>query len=177
MKKRTIYKTLFILLPFLLAFPFHFVYEYIQFPLFSIYFPVNESIFEHIKLTFTPIIITYLIFFFLSKRALDKQKLLSSLIISIIISTFFMLTLYYIFFTITKKDIMILSILSLFIAILLGQIIGMFVYNKGIKWSTETSIYALITVTVLLTIFTLSPPNLPFFFDKVKNAYGIILDK
>lgn len=175
MKKRTIYKILFILLPFLLAFPFHFLYEYIQFPLFSIYFPVNESVFEHVKLTFTPIIITYLIFFFLSKRKLDKQKLLSSLIISIVISTVSMLMLYYIFFEITKKDIMFLSILSLFISIILGQIIGMLTYNKGIKWSIEISIYTLITLTVLLTIFTVSPPNLPFFFDKVKNSYGILV--
>ena len=61
MSKKNIYKITFILAPFILAFAFHFLYEYISFPLFAIYSPVNESVFEHIKLTFTPFILNFLI--------------------------------------------------------------------------------------------------------------------
>lgn len=173
MKKNKIYKITFILLPFLLAFPLHFIFEYIKFPPLTIYAPTNESVFEHTKLTFTPVIITYLIFFFVWRKSINKQKYLSSLIISISISTITMLTLYYSYYAIARTDITFLSILSLLVASVLGQIISILSYKKDIKWSIEISIYSLITMTVIFLILTINPPYLPFFFDKIKNGYGI----
>ena len=118
MQKNKLQTILFIITPFLIAFPAHFLYQYINFPLFAIYFPINESIFEHTKLTFTPIIITYLIFFFLNKKTINKEKYLSSLIISITTSITSMLSIYYISFSIFQKEIVIVSILCLFIALI-----------------------------------------------------------
>ena len=74
--KYKLLNTLFFFLPFLLAFPFHFGYEYLKFPPLAIYLPVNESVFEHTKLTFTPFIISYLLFYFYKKKKLKTLMML-----------------------------------------------------------------------------------------------------
>lgn len=84
-----------------------------------------------------------------------------------------MLSMYYLYKLIFVQEIMILSILSLFIGLLLGQLISIYTYKKGISFSKEISIYSLITITVIFLIFTLNPPRLNFFLDKEKQKYGI----
>ena len=103
-------------MPFILAFALHFLYEYVPFPLFAIYAPVNESVFEHTKLTFTPIIITFLVFYILKRKDINKEKALSSLIISIGVSLVTMLTIYYTYHIFTTKDLTLINILSLLIS-------------------------------------------------------------
>ena len=46
-------KILGLFLIFLLCFPLHFIYDFLPNTLFSIFTPVNESIWEHMKLIFT----------------------------------------------------------------------------------------------------------------------------
>ena len=46
---------------FLLSFASHFIYKWIPNALFSIIFPINESIWEHMKLLVTPVLIFSLI--------------------------------------------------------------------------------------------------------------------
>ena len=161
-------------MPFILAFALHFLYEYVSFPLFAIYAPVNESIFEHTKLTFTPIIITFLVFYILKRKDVNKEKALASLIISISISLVTMLTIYYTYHIFTEKDLTLINILALLIATSLSQFIALYTYKKGIKWSKEISIYSLLTMTAIFLIFTVNPPLLSFFYDKMNGVYGII---
>ena len=168
MNKNKIYKSLFIVLPFILAIPAHFLYNFISFPLLAIYFPINESIFEHTKLTFTPIIITYLIFYMFFKKRINKTTFLSSLIIAITSSTTIMLILYYSFDFFLNKDITILNILSLLISTIASQLLSIHAYKKDIKWSKEISIYILLTITMISINFTVAPPYLDFFKDLSK---------
>ena len=163
MLKNKLQFILFLSMPFLIAIPAHFLYELLPFPLFAIYFPINESIFEHIKLIFTPIIITYLIFYLFKKKNIDLDKYLSSLIISIFSSLVIMLLTYYLSYSILKKDIVIISILCLFISIISSQYLSLYTYQKNIKWSKEISIYVILTFTFTLLILTVNPPSTPFF--------------
>lgn len=162
-KKNLIHKILFYILPFLLGIGLHFLYETIPFPPFGIYAPIDESVFQHTKLTFTPLVITYLFFYLKFKNNINKDKFLSSIIISIVSSTLIMLALYYIFFSFTQKENLFLNILSLFIGIIVAQYISIYSYNKNITWSQEISIYSLITLTLLFTIFSAYPPQSEFF--------------
>ena len=52
MKIKTL-KIIMTFVTFLLAFPFHFVYNKLPNFIFSIFFPVNESTWEHLKMIFT----------------------------------------------------------------------------------------------------------------------------
>ena len=168
MLKNKLQTILFIITPFIIAFPAHFLYSITPFPLFGIYFPIKESVFEHTKLIFTPYIITYLIFYLKNRKNINVEKYLSTLIISITSSLVTMLSAYYIFFFIFKKDIIFISILCLFIAIVSSGLLSMYTYKKNIKWSKEISIYVLITMTLTLLLLTINPPNINFFIDKSK---------
>lgn len=173
MKKKKIYKIIFIILPFILSCLFHFIYDLVPFPLFAIYFPVNESIFEHTKLTFTPLIITYLIFYFILKNKLDLKRYYSSLIISISISLVSMLALFYSYKIFTGEDIALLNILALLMGLVIGQLVSIYTYNKKIYWSIDISIFCLLTMTTIFLILTINPPLLEFFCDKTTNSYGL----
>ena len=53
---------------FALCFVFHFVYDALPSPITAIFFPVNESIWEHIKMLFSAIIFNGLIDYFVMKK-------------------------------------------------------------------------------------------------------------
>ena len=64
-------KILGIFLVFLLCFPLHFIYDWWPNSLFSIFAPVNESIWEHMKLIFT----SYVFYGIFDYLLLKKNKL------------------------------------------------------------------------------------------------------
>ena len=72
-KKMTLknYKMVGAILIFLLCFPFHSLYDWLPNSLFSLFFPVNESIWEHMKLLFTPFVV-YTIIEYLFLRKYEK---------------------------------------------------------------------------------------------------------
>ena len=72
---------------FLLAFPFHFFYDKFSNFIFSIFFPVNESIWEHMKLLFTSIIFSGVIeYIIIKKKDVKVNNYLLSLFIPAILS-------------------------------------------------------------------------------------------
>ena len=165
-KKST--KLLFLFLPFALSFIVNYLYQLIPFPLFAIYSPISESIFEHIKLIFTPLILTYLIFYFMYRRNINIRTYLSSLIISIGIGIVSMLGIYY-FFTLFFNEVpALINILLLLVSLAISQYIASYTYKKDISWSIDISVFSLITMTVLLIILTINPPYLEFFIDNSK---------
>ena len=163
----------FILLPILFAFITHSLYEILPFPLLVIYFPINESIFEHLKLTFTPLIFTYLIYYLFFRISIDKARFLTSLNLSIITSSITMLILYYIYKQITKEDLIYINITITIICIIIGQFIGLFSYKFNYSWKEEISIMVLLLITTIYLFLTLNPPHLKFFLDETKNSYGL----
>jgi len=72
---------------FLLCFLAHFMYDWFPNPIFSIIFPVNESIWEHMKMLYTVILIYGIIENFIMKKFdIDNHnQLLTTFIKSIII--------------------------------------------------------------------------------------------
>ena len=81
-----------------LSFLSHFMYEWCNNFLFSIFFPVNESIWEHKKLLITPVLIYALIEYFIYKNKSIKFNNFSlSYSISIIIGIILYLIIYLLF--------------------------------------------------------------------------------
>ena len=53
---------------FLLCFPLHFLYDWLPNSLFSIFLPVNESIWEHMKMIYTSFVLYGIIDYFWLKK-------------------------------------------------------------------------------------------------------------
>ena len=172
----TLKKTKFIstFLIFGLCFLFHFLYNWFPNSLFAIFFPVNESIWEHMKLLFSGIclygIIDYII--------LIKNKIkFNNFFLSLFVSSFTSIPIYLILFlpiyTIIGENLFV-SITLMFIDILISQIISYFILRKkSYKTLNYISLLLIIISYIIFGYLTYNPPHNYLFKDQEKGVYGI----
>jgi len=159
---------------FLLCFPFHFMYDWFPNTLFSIFFPVNESIFEHMKMLFSASILYGIIdYFLLNLFHQKKANFLVCLFFSSTISIPIFLIIYLPFYYWIGED-MVLNISILFLSIIISQLISCFILNcKDFKNLNIVSIVGIILVYIVFGLLTYYPPINDLFLDPVHDKYGI----
>lgn len=161
------------------GFLLHFAYETLDNNfLVGLITPVNESVFEHLKLAVFPIISWWIVIYLLKKEkySLDKNKWFWSSFISLITSVITILTIYYSSKYIIGKDLAVVNIVSLYIAILLALIIGYYVYKHFSSPSFLISVTAISILIISIFYLTFYPPKIPLFKDNQTNTYGIFLE-
>ena len=171
MKKIKIFITIIICL---LSIPVHFVYDIYPNFITSIFFPVNESIFEHMKIIITSISIASIIEYIIYKHSTIKYNnfLLSIPLISII-GIIFYLSIYSIINIFINHN-LIISITLLFITFIICEIISYYILNyKKIPNSKIIGIILLIICYLIFTYLTYYPPKNNLFKDIQTNSYGI----
>lgn len=136
--------------------------------------PVNESVWEHLKLAFFPILVWWIIK--ISQEGLNnKYKKLIALAVSSILSICTITSFFYTYTGAFGIKSLVLDIFSLFLGILIGQIIAYytFIYLDVKKSYVCISVIAIMTILILFFIFTFYPPNIPLFKDPRTGFYGI----
>lgn len=147
-------------------------FGYTIFPSFitSIFFPVNESIFEHLKMLFTAEVIFSASQIILEKE--DKNKYLRMFLRGIL-SVFILLLLYlpiYYFL----GEIMILTFLILLTTIFLTEhILSFLSFKKGHYLLNIASMIGVILIFLILGYLTYHPIKEKLFFDEQHKKYGI----
>lgn len=168
-------KKLFInsLIIFFLAALSHFAYTTIPCFFTSIFFPVNESIFEHIKILFTSEIAFTFIYYIYHK---ENNLLLRSFLRSVILTT--VLLLIYLPIHSIFGEILILTLVIMFMSIFITEIImSILPLNIKSKYLNIISLVLLLLSYTLFTYLTYNPPKTDFFYDTEHQKYGIdILD-
>ena len=162
------------ILTFVLCFLTHFVYTLLPNPVFAIFFPVNESIWEHMKMLYTTIllygIIEYLI---IKKYNLYHNNFMFSLLMKSIIS----IPIYLLMFLpiyLNFGENMIVTFIILFITILIVNYIGYKILSlHPISYQKEISIAFIIIVYILMGLLTFKAPHREIFFDSEDEKYGI----
>ncbi len=159
---------------FILCFLFHFVYELFPSSITAIFFPVNESIWEHQKLLFTSVIFYGIIdYIILTKCKIKYNNFFISLFISAITIIPIFLVLYLpCYYKIGPK--MFLNIGIMLIAIIISQIISYFILKcKNCYIGNIISIILIIVSYIVLGYLTYNPPKEELFFDTQDEKYGI----
>ena len=167
-------KTIGFFIIFLLCFPFHFLYDWLPNSLFSIFFPVNESIWEHMKLIYTSFVF-YGIFDYLllKKNRIYFNNFLIQLFLIPIIAIFIYLIIFIPIYKIIGEN-MIVSIGLLAVVILIEQILSYFILQyKEIKYQNIIGIIGIILVYTIFGYLTYKPIENYIFYDTVKDKYGI----
>lgn len=137
--------------------------------------PVNESVFEHLKLALYPIFFWWLLFYLLKhkKYSLDKSKWFFSCFNAMISSIVIIISIHYV----TKYGFgiksVIVDIISLYIAILLSQLKGYKIYNNILDKNNLLNIIYISSLIILFIYFSINPPKLPMFKDEKTKTYGI----
>ena len=163
-----------ILIIFGLSFLTHFVYKIIPIDLFAIFFPVNESIFEHMKMIYTTFLIDGIILYiFFKKKNIKSNNFFSSLFLSSIVSIVSFLIIWLpIYYRIGEN--MIITLIVLFVSICFSQIISYYIFslenNKALNYM---AFGFTILFIILFAYFTYYPLHNDFFFDSINEKYGI----
>lgn len=139
------------------------------------FFPMNESVWEHLKMILLPIILWWSIYYLVNGKIYDinKRKWFTGALVSLIISLITVPLLYYFYTGVFGIESVIIDIIILFLAVLIGQLMGLYVYKrcKGINY--KFCIIVFIILILLFVLFTYFPPELPIFFDSTTGKYGI----
>ena len=159
---------------FILNFIFHFVYEFIPCTLTAIFFPVNESIWEHQKLIFTSVIMYGIIdYIVLQKFKIKYNNFFTSLLISsVMIIPIFLIIYLPIYYKIGPK--MPLNIIVMFLSIIISQIISYYILkSKSCNKTNILSLFLIIVSYIVFAYLTYNPIKNELFFDTKDEKYGI----
>ena len=173
-KKRTIINILSGLFIFLISFIIHGIYEWFPCIITSLIAPVNESIFEHIKMIFT----SYMIYIILKKIAYKKFNIIENnflfkelitTVLEIVLFLSIFLPLYY-----SHNENLMITLFVYFITIIISMILNYFVvFKKNYKVLNILSFIVIIIIYILFGYFTFNPLINNFFLDPTNNSYGL----
>lgn len=158
---------------FALSFLWHFVYDLIPNFFTAIFFPVNESIWEHMKIIFGVIIFGSLISLILMQKFKIKyNNFYVEIIIKAILGVIFYLAIFIPLYNIFGEN-MFISITLMLITYIVMEFIG---YKILLLDELDIKILPIILIVlcyILFALLTFYPPHYSIFFDETKLIYGI----
>ena len=167
-------KILIIIITFLFSFPIHFMYNWFPNFLTSILFPVNESVWEHMKIIYTSILISSIIEYFIYKyKKIETHNFMLSIPISSIIGIIFYIITYYLVKIFIPHNI-IMALIIMLLTYILSSMISYYILNfNEIKHQKLIGILLIIISYLIFAYLTYNPIKTNLFLDTEKNTYGI----
>lgn len=159
---------------FALCFLTHFIYDIFPNTFTAIFFPVNESIWEHMKMLFTTTILYYFIeYIYLHFKNINFNNFIFSAFMSAILSIPIYLLLFLpIYYTIGEN--MPITLTLLFITIAIIQYINYKILDfKKIPYVDMISVFLIIVCFSIFGYLTFHPLKNDLFFDTKDEKYGI----
>lgn len=157
-----------------LSFISHFLYNWIPNSIFSLFFPVNESVWEHMKLIVTPVLIFSMFEYILYRRKnIYFNNFILSYSISIALGIVIYLAIYlpidYIF-----GHSAVVAISLLFLTFVFVELASYYIMNyEKIKYSDIIGVSIIIILYIILGYLTYNPIEIDLFYDTQKKIYGI----
>ena len=166
------YQIFSIIFTFILGTLLHFTYDLSnQNQIVAIFSSVNESVWEHLKLLYFPMLITTIIgYFYLDKKV---PNFICSKTVGIITSMLFTIIFFYTYTGILGKNIAFIDILSFFMATILGEFVSYILIVNKFKCNNKIAIIVLVIIFASFAIFTYFTPNIGLFKDPLTGKYGI----
>lgn len=153
----------------------HFLYNAFPNSITSIIAPVNESIWEHMKLIVTSsIIFSIYEYFIYNKKNIKFNNFLLSYGIANILSIIVYLVIYVPLFDMFGHKLYI-AIGLLFLIFIFLQVVSYYIMNyKRIGYANQIGILLIIVIYFIFGYFTYQTPRINLFYDYVNKGYGII---
>lgn len=151
----------------------HFVFEWTgKVPIVGLFVPVNESVWEHLKLGYWAVVL----FMIFEYRFVKEEAPLYFFgkAIGIIALNLFIVLFFYTYTSFTGKPIQFLDVCSFVVGALICQIVSFYISKRhGHRWLNTLGILLIFAIGILFMIFTFKTPRLPIFRDPIKGGYGI----
>lgn len=161
--KKNIFMIIFL---FLLSFLWHFMYDWFPCVLTSIFFPVNESIWEHMKIIFYCLLIGSV----LEKKGNNYYlNILVKPLVGVLFYLIIFIPLYLIF-----GESMVISISLMLFTYIIMELLGIKISKQEELNIKALPIIIIILISILFSILTFYPLHNFLYFDSVKLGYGIL---
>lgn len=172
--KKKIIQIISILFIFLIGFIIHNLYEWCPNIVTLILSPVNESVFEHMKMIYTSYIIWIIIkYFILKKYNIKENNFLLKELLTFLFNITLFLTIYWPIYSKFGEN-MLVTLTIYLVTIIISQILNYFIEFK--KDSNVLNIISLIVIFLIYaftTYLTYNPPICKVFIDPTNNSYGL----
>ena len=161
--KKNIFMIIFL---FLLSFLWHFMYDWFPSVLTSIFFPVNESIWEHMKIIFYCLLIGSV----LEKKGNNYYlNILVKPLVGVLFYLIIFIPLYLIF-----GESMVISLSLMLFTYIIMELLGIKISKQEELNIKVLPIIIIVLISILFSILTFYPLHNFLFFDSVKLGYGIL---
>jgi hypothetical protein len=165
---------------FLVGSPLHFLFDWTgKIPFVGIFVPVSESVWEHLKLAFWPVLIWWVVgyFIFRKKNSIPAAKWFTSTVVALLTSTLVIVLIFYTYSGAFGIESLAIDIISLLAAIAAGQFLALHFYRRATFINCNCWLYLSIAIIALFIAvficFTFFAPHIPIFRESVSGTYGI----
>ena len=141
----------------------------------GLFAPVNESVWEHLKLVLWPMVLWWRLYYIRMgrEREIDAPTWFAAALLALVTAQAAIMLLFYFYTGAFGVESLAADILIFFLAVLLGQLAGLQVYRRGSSVSWVVPLTVLVVILALFVVFTLAPPALPLFTDPQTGIRGI----
>lgn len=152
----------------------HFVFEWSGYnTAVGLFCPVNESVWEHLKLIFFP----YFIWSVIQMNIMKSERgILPAKLIGVLAGMAFIVSFYYTYTGVIGREIEFLTILSFFIGVAIAFLTD-FLLTKSECFNSFfwlcTAVAGFLIISGIFIAFTVAPPIIPLFRDPKNLSYGI----
>lgn len=151
----------------------HFTYAWSgKILLVGLFSAVNESVWEHTKLIYFPVILYLVVefFFFDNHDRLPVAKLCE-----VLFGILFIITFFYTYSGMLGIESLAVDIISFVVAVVLGKYISyrIIMSDQPARINKAVAVISLIAIFGFFMITTLSPPKIPLFREQNTGTYGI----
>jgi len=153
---------------------FHFVFEWSGYwPPIGAISAVNESVWEHLKLVFWPLVFFSLIEYRFIKE--EANNIIFGKELAAYLMLFTIVAIFYTYEFITGSHLFLVDIASFVISIIVGQVVSykILTASQVPKIISVLSWISIIFLGFCFVLFTYFPPHLPIFMDSTNGTYGI----
>lgn len=159
---------------FLLSFLWHFVYDWFPNNIFALFFPVNESIWEHMKTIYFCLFMGSILEFVLCKKNNIKINnfYIEAMVKSILGVIFYLII--FVPFYLWLGESMLISISLMLITYIFMEYIGYKILTGEEMNINILPVIIIVLGCIMFVILTFYPLHNFLFFDEVKFGYGIL---
>ncbi|SHF21012.1 DUF6512 family protein [Alkalibacter saccharofermentans] len=152
---------------------FHELYKSTDIFLLGFFSPVNESKWEHWKMTYSPMVIVAALEYILMKQRVNNYVFSLAVGIAVFqITTFGLIEVYEILF---GHGILFVHVITFLVGGVFGQLARykIMTYTKPSKILFLVGVFYLFVQLTVFLLFTIDPPRMDYFKDSISNTYGI----
>ena len=142
----------------------------------GLFFPINESVWEHLKLVLWPMVLWWCGgYFYFARRGkgVDAPAWFMGALEAELVAQSTILLLYYFVQGAFGFHALWLDIGMFFLGLVLGQLVGLWQYRRGCWLSWMAPLLLLAGMALFFVVMTLAPPELPLFLDANTGSRGI----